>query len=48
VLVLSPFVRTLWPLSSGTGLAPALVGLTAVAAALVAAGLVGLRRRDLG
>jgi ABC-2 type transport system permease protein len=46
VLGLSPFVRTLDPLTTGGLLAP-LAGLTAIAAALAAAGLAGLGRRDL-
>ncbi len=47
VLALSPFVRTLTPLTAGSGLTVALVGMAAVAAALAAVGLTGLRRRDM-
>jgi ABC-2 type transport system permease protein len=47
VLRISPFVTTLTPLSTGTGLVPALGALTAIAALLGVLGLVGLRRRDL-
>jgi ABC-2 type transport system permease protein len=46
VLGLSPFVRTLEPLTTGGLLVP-LAALTAIAAALAAAGLTGLARRDL-
>jgi ABC-2 type transport system permease protein len=46
VLGLSPFVRTLEPLTTG-GLAAPLAALTALAAALATAGLTGLSRRDL-
>lgn len=47
VLDVSPFVRTLRPLTVGTGLPLALTVLALVAAALMAAGAAGLRRRDL-
>lgn len=47
VLGLSPFVRTLGPLTVGEGLAGALVVLAVVAGGLVAAGLAGLARRDV-
>ncbi|WP_232660690.1 ABC transporter permease [Pseudonocardia sp. TRM90224] len=48
VMQLSPFVQTLQPLTIGSGLVVSLVLLVALAAALTAAGLAGLRRRDLG
>lgn len=48
VLAVSPFVRTLGPLSTGSGLAGALLGLTLVVSLLAGFGLGGLRRRDLG
>lgn len=47
VLALSPFVRTLTPLTAGSGLPGALAGLVLVTLALAAVGLTGLRRRDL-
>jgi ABC-2 type transport system permease protein len=48
LLMLSPFVRTQIPLTTGSGLGPALLGLVLVVAVLTGAGLAGLRRRDLG
>jgi ABC-2 type transport system permease protein len=47
VLGLSPFVRTLGPLTTGAGLPAALAVLLAVAVLLGATGLAGLTRRDL-
>jgi ABC-2 type transport system permease protein len=47
VVALSPFVDTQLALVAGSGLAAVAVVWCVVAAALVAAGLVGLRRRDL-
>lgn len=47
VLMLSPFVRTLTPLATGSGLVVALLGLVVIAVALTVAGLAGLRHRDL-
>lgn len=47
VLDVSPFVRTLRPLVAGTGLTASLLVLVLVAAALMAAGAIGLRRRDV-
>jgi ABC-2 type transport system permease protein len=48
LLGLSPFVRTLGPLTVGDGLAEALLVISLIAVALVAVGLAGLARRDLG
>lgn len=48
VVGISPFVQTLEPLTTGSGLAVALAGLVAAAGLLGAAGLAGLTRRDLG
>jgi energy-coupling factor transporter ATP-binding protein EcfA2 len=47
VMDFSPFVRTLGPLTVGNGLAGALVALAVAAGGLVAAGFVGLARRDM-
>jgi ABC-2 type transport system permease protein len=47
VMGLSPFVRTLDPLTAGDGIAPALVVLALLAGGLVAAGFAGLARRDV-
>ncbi len=47
VMAFSPFVRTITPLATGTGLAGALLGLLTVAAVLAAAGMAGLGRRDV-
>jgi ABC-2 type transport system permease protein len=47
LLGLSPFVRTLGPLTVGDGLAGALLVISLIAVALVAVGLAGLARRDL-
>lgn len=47
VMGLSPFVRTLGPLTAGEGLAGAVVLLAVVAGGLVAAGFAGLARRDV-
>jgi polyether ionophore transport system permease protein len=47
VMGLSPFVRTLGPLTAGEGLAGAVVVLAVVAGGLVAAGFAGLARRDV-
>jgi ABC-2 type transport system permease protein len=47
VMGLSPFVRTLGPLTVGEGLGGAMAALAVVAGGLVAAGFAGLARRDV-
>lgn len=46
-LQVSPFILTVTPLTAGSGLLPALATLTVSALVVAAAGLAGLRRRDI-